>query len=977
MLKTKSKTLALFITLILLLNMILPVMSNAVEDTTIGIYNTAGEDEPILVKEGDTFSVDVKFENPIQDAHALTGIVKFDSSKLEIVNKAPYDGESYVITGIGNIGASINISEWHEGSDEIGFAHTSDFGNIRGGTSITVEFRVKDGATGTFDISLQNVVYADARTAQEVVYPITTEPQTITGTIETPLDSISLNKTETTIGVGSSEILNVTYHPEETTDDKTVTWVSDNNAIATVDNQGNVTAVAPGDAVITATVGNAKASCTVHVTSELLSIAINKSEVELAKGQTEQLSINYNPQNTTDSKEVTWESSNPEVATVDPNTGLVTAIENGTTTITATSVVDGVEPATCTVNVSTKLQYIFFEGEDLTSMNRGDEETLTVGYYPADTTDDRTITWTSTDESVATVVDGKITALKIGTTTIIASCNGKTVETTIEVKAPLVSIDIGENFELDPLQEKQLTVTYNPDDTTDSRTVTWESSDEEVATVVNGKVTALKPGTTEITATCGNITDSITVTVNEVPLTGIAINTPSTTIAKGETETLSVIFYPDNTTDDRTIIWTSEDDTIATVENGVVTAVGVGTTTIKAQVGIWEATCEVEVNAPLKGITLDKNKVTLNKGTAEDTVELNVIYNPTDTTDNKDVTWTSKNQSVATVENGIVTAVGAGTAIIEAKVGEFTATCEVEVKVPLTGISIKDSTELIKNQSETLVVTYEPADTTDDRTVTWTSSDEAIAKIDENGKVTALKEGTVTITAKVGEYTDECEVTVKEIKLEGITINNTIDTLIKGQSAQLGVIYTPDNTTDNKVATWTSSDETIATIDENGKVTALKAGTVTITATSGNFTDSFELTVEEIALTGIEIKTENDKTALKEGETLQLDINFLPENTTDSKDVVYISSNESVITVDENGKVTAIKPGTAVVTVVAENGIKTQIELTVEQEEVVEEPEKEQEVVESPQTGDINIVFYIGLMVVSLVGIVKSIRRRK
>src|SRR5699024_3684363 len=116
---------------------------------------------------------------------------------------------------------------------------------------------------------------------------------------------------------------------------------------------------------------------------------------------------------------------------------------------------------------------------------------------------------------------------------------------------------------------------------------------------------------------------------------------------------------------------------------------------------------------------------------------------------------------------------------------------------------------------------------------------------------------------------------------------------------------------------------------------------------------------------------------LKEGETLQLDINFLTENTTDSKDVVYISSNESVITVDENGKVTAIKPGTAVVTVVAENDIKTQIELTVEQEEVVEEPEKEQEVVESPQTGDINIVFYIGLMVVSLVGIVKSIRRRK
>ena len=765
MTKTRLKTLALLIAFILLFNMILPIMSNAAEDTTIGLYNAAGEDEPILVKEGDTFSVNVDFRNPIDEAHALTGLVEFDTSKLEIVNMEPYGEESYVITGIGKLGTTINMSEWHEGSDNIAFAHTSDFGNISEGTSMTIEFRVKDGATGTFEISLQNIVYADARTAEEVEYPITTEPQTITGTIETPLDSISLNKTETTIGVGSNEKLNVTYHPAETTDDKTATWESDNNAIATVDQNGNVTAVAPGDAVITATVGNLKASCTVHVTSKLLSISINKSEVELAKGQTEQLSINYNPQNTTDSKEVTWESSNPEIATVDTNTGLVTAIENGTTTITATSAVDGVEPATCTINVSTKLQYIFFEGEVLTSMNRGEEETLTVGYYPADTTDDKTVTWTSTDESVATVVDGKITALKVGTTTIIANCNGKTVETTIEVKAPLVSIDIGEDFALDPLQEKDLTVTYNPTDTTDPRTVTWKSSDEEVATVENGKVTALNPGTTEITATCGTISDSITVTVNEVPLEGIGVNTPSTTIARGETETLNVIFYPDNTTDDRTVIWTSEDDTIATVdENGKVTAVEIGKTTITATVGNWKATCEVEVNAPLKGISLNENKVTLYKENTENprnTIELSVIYNPTDTTDSKDVIWTSKNQSVATVEDGVVTAVGAGTAIIEAKVGEFTATCEVEVKVPLTGISIKDSIELIKNQSETLVVTYEPTDTTDDRTAKWTSSDEIIAKVDESGKITALKEGTATITVQVGKFTAECDVTVK------------------------------------------------------------------------------------------------------------------------------------------------------------------------------------------------------------------------
>ena len=173
MAKTRLKTLALLIAFILLFNMILPIMSNAAEDTTIGLYNAAGEDEPILVKEGDTFSVNVDFRNPIDEAHALTGLVEFDTSKLEIVNMEPYGEESYVITGIGKLGTTINMSEWHEGSDNIAFAHTSDFGNIREGTSMTIEFRVKDGATGTFDISLQNVVYADARTAQEVEYPIT------------------------------------------------------------------------------------------------------------------------------------------------------------------------------------------------------------------------------------------------------------------------------------------------------------------------------------------------------------------------------------------------------------------------------------------------------------------------------------------------------------------------------------------------------------------------------------------------------------------------------------------------------------------------------------------------------------------------------------------------------------------------------------------------------------------------------------
>ena len=119
-------------------------------------------------------------------------------------------------------------------------------------------------------------------------------------------------------------------------------------------------------------------------------------------------------------------------------------------------------------------------------------------YAPANI---KTTTWTSSDESVAKVVDGTITAVKPGNATIYVSCNGFTAQATVNVKSYLESISIGEDFALDPSQEQKLIVTYNPTDTTDSKTVTWISSNPEVATVdAEGNVKALTPGNTIITA---------------------------------------------------------------------------------------------------------------------------------------------------------------------------------------------------------------------------------------------------------------------------------------------------------------------------------------------------------------------------------------------------------------------------------------------------------------------------------------------
>ena len=233
----------------------------------------------------------------------------------------------------------------------------------------------------------------------------------------------------------------------------------------------------------------------------------------------------------------------------------------------------------------------------------------------------------------------------------------------------------------------------------------------------------------------------------------------------------------------------------------------------------------------------------------------------------------------------------------------------------------KNSLELKVGEEDTLVATVVPSQAS--QIVTWTSSDESVATVDENGKVTAVGVGTAIITAKTDNgLTTTCEVTVKPvvIPVEGVTLDKTELALTEGETGALTATVNPDNASNKKV-TWTSSDPTIASVDENGNVTAHKAGTVTITATTedGSKTASCTVTVNPavIPVTGVTL----DKNALNlgKGETQQLTATVNPENAS-NKNVSWTSSDESVATVDENGNVTAVGRGTATITVTTEDG---------------------------------------------------------
>ena len=252
-----------------------------------------------------------------------------------------------------------------------------------------------------------------------------------------------------------------------------------------------------------------------------------------------------------------------------------------------------------------------------------------------------------------------------------------------------------------------------------------------------------------------------------VEVASVSLNKSSIELIEGESFTLTATVSPSNATD-KTITWTSSNTAIATVSGGNVTAVKEGSASITAACGGKTASCAVTVNKktiPVSSVTLSKTSLTLVEG---ESFKLTATVSPSDATD-PTVTWSSSDPSVATVSGGEVTAVKPGSATVTAKSGDKSATCAVTVGkkvVPVSGITLnKTEITLKQNESFQLTATVAPDDASD-KTVTWTSSDAAVATATD-GLVKALKEGSVTVTAKAGDKTATCKVTVSNATTGG------------------------------------------------------------------------------------------------------------------------------------------------------------------------------------------------------------------
>jgi uncharacterized protein YjdB len=216
------------------------------------------------------------------------------------------------------------------------------------------------------------------------------------------------------------------------------------------------------------------------------------------------------------------------------------------------------------------------------------------------------------------------------------------------------------------------------------------------------------------------------------------------------------------------------------------------------------------------------------------------------------IEWTSSDESVATVDaTGMVVAVSAGKADITASVtdSEMSAVCKVTVKVAAKDITVPDNLDVKLNDgNETSIeATVSPADATDVE-VKYASTDEAVATVDKDGKVQILQPGECDIATTLtqeGKKVVEKKTHIKAFyEVEGITLDKTEGILTAGNTVTLNATVLPEEIADETIVTWTSSDEKVATVDENGKVTAIAAGEATITANAGEKSTTYKLTVQ-------------------------------------------------------------------------------------------------------------------------------------
>ncbi|MGN0468537.1 MAG: Ig-like domain-containing protein [Acutalibacteraceae bacterium] len=735
--------------------------------------------------------------------------------------------------------------------------------------------------------------------------------------VEKAVKTLTLSKSSLTLASGKSYTLKATVSPSDATN-KTITWSSSNKNAATVSSSGVVKAVAGGKTTITAKTSNGiSKTCVVTVTQSVSSVKVSKSSLNVYVGETYKLSATVSPSTATN-KTVSWSSSNSKVASVS-SSGTVTAKAPGEAVITVKTA-DGAKTAKCTITVKRHVKSVSISPATV-EIAKGKTLQLKATISPSDATD-KTVVWSSSDKKTVSVSStGKITALSVGDATIsVKTTDGSyRAECKITVFEPVTGLDIdvktktvytGKTF--------KISAVVSPSDAT-NKTLVWKSSNSLIASVSSdGTVKAVKAGTATISVATvdGGFKQTCSVTVLQKS-TGLVLSNETLNIETGETKQLSATVLPDDASN-KTITWESSNSKILKVDStGKITALlpGEADVTAKTADGITQK-CKVTVIRMAQEVVLSQSSAVLYKGGS---LTLNAVVLPDDTS-NKAVTWKSSNKNVATVSNGVVQAIGKGTAVITAVSADGKAQSDCKVEVLLAAESITtDKEKYIVPVGDSLKIqaTVLPEDTAD-KTLLWSSDNEKIVSVSSEGTVTAVSAGTANITIKAAVGGAEKTVSVfAAVPETSVKISGEANEMFVSDCMKLQALISPENA-DYKDVTWSSDNEAVLKVSSDGTVSALSAGQAKVKVVSHfkKAQDEFVITVKQGAE---EIKLSKTSFKIDESASIKLEASVLPENA-DNKQVQWQSSNEDVATVDQNGLVSAVSKGTALITVTSKDG---------------------------------------------------------
>lgn len=656
---------------------------------------------------------------------------------------------------------------------------------------------------------------------------------------------------------------------------------------------------------------------------------------------------------------------NNEGAVTQIENGLYEAVKEGTAIIKVVieHVENGVTTNTDTVYVNIKVIDKLMLSKSEASVNVGFTTEVSAIPTSTDNTKVSDVTWKSADESIATVtwdassfdsaLNATITGISKGKTKVYAyqTVGGvvKVASMDVNVTIPVDGITLSEpqngKAYLTMYLGQTLTIyadlQYSDNNVPDNTELVWTASGSAQAQSlisINPVVTTGVHQSCDVTAAgLGNTTLTVYSKDNsQIVNLDIFITERPTSIELSETNVVAAMSqkqhqltgYVHSATDgcEQSIIWTSLNTNVVTVdrETGLVTLIAPGSTEICATSSVdpsITAYCHFEVAQDVYGIILDKTSLTFDVG---DTYRLTATVNPDNAYD-KTMVWTSSNPSVVEVEKttayeNLLTAKGSGSATIFAETndGGFIAYCNVRVLQPVTGIALSNNEITVRKGTEFYLNATPAPDTADDKTIEWSTSDPKVATVSSDGKVITVGVGQCIITATnpASKVAASCTVIVLE-PLTGLTLNTYYQNMVKGTRFVLIPNVEPA-TASNKNVTFWSSDSDIATVDEKGIITAVKGGVceIVVTTEEGSFTQKCTIAVKEY-VTSITLAEKNK--FLNYGDSYTMTATVETETASD-KNVIWSSSNESILIVNQFGTITGVGYGTAVVTATAADG---------------------------------------------------------